>query len=344
MFLVTGGSGFIGSHFIDLLFKKNEKQIVNVDLLTSSSNFFHSKDSKRLKFYKSDICNYKKLEFIINKHKPKYVINFAAETHVDVSIESPSKFITTNIIGTSTLLKVIHKYNKEKNKSKKIKFIHISTDEVYGDLKEKKANYFRLGDSYTPSSPYSASKASSDLLIKAWNKTYDLNAIILNSSNNYGPRQNTEKLIPNVLMRSFFKKDILIYGNGNQIRDWVYVKDFAEAIYKATIKKKTKNQYLVGSGKGTSNLNLIKKIDSIIKSNHQFNTFNRISDHLKFVKDRPGHDFKYVIDNKKTIVDLNWNLQFSLEKGLFKTISYYQNFFYENKNKIKGSKFFKRKG
>jgi dTDP-glucose 4,6-dehydratase len=323
--IITGGCGFIGSSLIEFLLKKNFK-ILNLDKLTYSAN----KDINTIfkcysnySFIKTDINNSILLKNIFKKFKPDAVFHLAAESHVDRSIKNSENFIKTNILGTYSLLQIsLNYYNKLKNK--KFIFIHVSTDEVYGDLNNSKRS-FKETTPYNPSSPYSASKASSDHLVKSWGRTFNLPIIVTNCSNNYGPYQFPEKLIPHTILSALNKKKIPIYGNGKQERDWLYVGDHVEALYKILLKGKINNSYNIGSGTTFKNLEIVKKICKILtfNCNHQKNfDYAKLITH---VKDRPGHDKKYLINYSKMKKQLNWRPKTNLNDGLRYTIQWYLN-------------------
>ena len=317
--IITGGSGFIGSNLVDFLIKK-KFFVINIDKLTYSSNNYKNqlRNKKNYKLIKIDINN-KILTKIIIKHKPQAIFNLAAETHVDRSIDGPGNFIKTNINGTFNLLESLRYLKKRKINSK---LIHISTDEVYGDIKEGKRsdeNY-----KYEPSSPYSASKASADHLVKSYIRTYKLNAVISNCCNNYGPYQFPEKLIPKMISNIFNNKELPIYAKGKNSREWIYVEDHCEALFRLYLKGKSGESYNVGSGINLRNIDLVKRILSICKTMKIKIGKKTI---IKFVKDRPGHDFRYALNNKKIFKDLKWKTKIKFNEGLKKTIIWY----YENK-------------
>ena len=329
--IVTGGLGFIGSNLIKLLKKKNY-YIINIDKINYSSNIKNIPDNiQNYKFYKEDINNRTAIKNIINKYNPKIIYNLAAETHVDRSIDNPKNFIDSNILGIYNLLEVI------RNLKKKIKFIQISTDEVYGDIENKK-NSKEL-DAYNPSSPYAASKASGDLLIKSYIRTYKIFAIITNCCNNYGPNQYPEKLIPTIIYNLIRKEKIPIYGSGKNIREWIYVEDHCKALIKIGQKGLIGENYNIGSGKTFNNIEIAKiiiKIFSEIKNKYQY------KGKIKFVKDRPGHDVKYSLNSDKIKEELNWKCETNFNVGIKKTIEWYLGKF-EN-NFFKNKKFTKRLG
>ena len=317
--IVTGGAGFIGSNLVDFLIRK-KFFVINLDRLTYSSNKYKNtlRNKKNYKLIKIDINN-KILTKIIIKHKPKAIFNLAAETHVDRSIDGPGNFIKTNINGTFNLLESLRYLKKRKINSK---LIHISTDEVYGDIKEGKRSDENF--KYEPSSPYSASKASADHLVKSYIRTYKLNAVISNCCNNYGPYQFPEKLIPKMISNIFNNKELPIYAKGKNSREWIYVEDHCEALFRLYLKGKSGESYNVGSGINLRNIDLVKRILSICKTMKIKIGKKTI---IKFVKDRPGHDFRYALNNKKIFKDLKWKTKIKFNEGLKKTIIWY----YENK-------------
>ena len=312
-FLITGGLGFIGGNFLKILMKKYPKsKFLNIDKSTYAASKVLARELKKninYNFQKIDICNFNKLKIAFNKFKPDIIVHFAAESHVDNSIKAPGKFINTNIIGTYNLLKLLNK---------KIKIIHISTDEVFGEANKKS---FTENSNYAPRSPYSASKAASDHLIRAWSNTYGYNYNIVNSSNNFGPYQNKEKFIPVIINSIINKKKIPLYGNGKNIREWIYVDDFVNAI-EFLIKKNVTNQtFLIGSGYAEKNINIIKRILKIMTEEFGIKIANN---QIKYVKDRAGHDKVYKINSSK-IRKLGWKHKINLNDGLLKTIKHYIN-------------------
>ena len=319
--IVTGGLGFIGSNLIDLLLKKNYS-VINVDKATYSSNYYNVKDfknSKKYKFVKLDIKN-KNFEKILFKYKPIGIFNLAAETHVDRSIDNPDSFIQSNIVGVYNLLESFKNFTK-KNKSK---LIHISTDEVYGDILSGRSDEKY---SYQPSSPYAASKASSDHLVSSYVRTYNLPAIVTNCSNNYGPKQHPEKLIPKLIYNILNNKPLPIYGKGKNSREWIYVKDHCEALYKVFLKGKIGQFYNIGSNK---NLNNLQVTNELLKTSIKFiNTGNKVKIH--FVKDRPGHDKRYALNSNKIKTQLGWYPKTSFSVGIKLTFDWY----FRNKNYYK---------
>ena len=314
-FIVTGGSGFIGSNLVKFLLKKNYF-VINIDKLSYSANPYNLKElnkNKNYVFFKVDLNNRKKITNILNKFKPEGIFNLAAETHVDRSIDEPKNFIFSNILGTYNLLESILKYKK------KIKLIHVSTDEVYGDVIKGRSVET---SAYNPSSPYSSSKASADHLIKAYIRTYNLRAIISNCCNNYGPNQFPEKLIPKLIFNIINNKPLPIYAKGKNSREWIHVQDHCEALLKIYTNGKIGENYNVGSGMNLKNLDIAKKLMKIAKDN-SLKIGKKVK--IKFVKDRPGHDFRYALNSKKALKKLNWKAKINLNKGLIKTFNWYIN-------------------
>ena len=322
--IVTGGLGFIGSNLINILQKKYF--IINVDKVNYASNHNNIDPYiKNYKFYKQDINNKIFIKNILKKYKPSIIFNLAAETHVDRSIDGPRQFIESNIIGVFNLLEAIRGYNK------KIKLIHVSTDEVYGDLKK---NYkSKEEDSYNPSSPYSASKASGDLLIKSYIRTYKVPAVITNCCNNFGPNQYPEKLIPTIIYKILNKKSIPIYGKGENIREWIYVKDHCDALIKVAEKGVIGENYNIGSGITLNNIQIVKKIISIFKN---INYDRKVKSKILLVKDRPGHDLRYCLNSSKIRNELKWKYKSNFDQRINETIIWYidkfRNNYFKNKN------------
>ena len=335
--IVTGGLGFIGSNLIEYLIGKNYF-VINIDKSSYSANPYNLKHFKKKKyaFYKIDIGNKKKLYQILKKYRPIGIFNLAAETHVDRSIDDSKNFIKSNIIGVYNILEVLRKIKKEKKIN--IKLLHVSTDEVYGDLKSSQNASESFN--YNPSSPYSASKASADQLIKAYIRTYGIKSTIVNSCNNYGPNQFPEKFIPKIIFNLLNNKSIPVYGKGNNLREWIYVKDNCEALYRIFKKGKIGENYNVGSGIRLRNIDLVKLILSIAKKN---NVSLRNKNKILYVKDRPGHDKRYALNSNKIKKKLGWKHKTSLKKGLSHTIEWYlknKKFF----DKISNRDFTKRLG
>jgi dTDP-glucose 4,6-dehydratase len=319
--IVTGGLGFIGSNLIDLLLKK-KFYVINIDKKTYSSNLYNTKEftnSKKYRFIKLDIKD-KKFKEILFKFKPVGVFNLAAETHVDRSIDNPGSFIQSNIVGVYNLLESFKNFSK-KNKSK---LIHISTDEVYGDILTGRSHERYP---YMPSSPYAASKAASDHLVSSYVRTYNLPAIITNCSNNYGPKQHPEKLIPKLIYNILNNKSLPIYGKGKNSREWIYVMDHCEALFKVFLKGKVGEFYNIGSNKNMNNLEVTKEL--LKKSNKLIKLGNNVK--IKFVKDRPGHDIRYALNSNKIKKELGWKPKTDFSKGLKLTFDWY----YKNKSYYK---------
>jgi len=322
--IVTGGLGFIGSNLIKIL---NQKKffIINIDKASYASNKKNIPTNiQNYKFYKENINNKNFIIRILQKYKPSLVFNLAAETHVDKSIDGPKSFINSNILGVFNLLEAIRMYNK------KLKLINVSTDEVYGDINKLSS---KENDAYNPSSPYSASKASGDLLIKSYIRTYNLPAVITNCCNNYGPNQYPEKLIPTIIYKIIRNETIPIYGNGKNVREWIHVNDHCEALIKIAINGKIGESYNIGSGVKIQNIELMNKIISIFK---KINTNQKNEINFHFVKDRPGHDFRYSLNSSKLKTELKWKCKINFNEGLKDTINWYidkfnKNFF-ENKD------------
>ena len=319
-FVVTGGSGFIGSNLVKFLLRKNYF-VINIDKLSYSANPYNLKrifKNKNYRFFKQDINNQAQIYKILNRYKPNGIFNLAAETHVDRSIDNPRNFIKSNILGVYNLLETLKKYSR-KNK-KKIRLVHVSTDEVYGDIEIGKKS--KETSSYNPSSPYSATKASADLLIKSFVRTYKLPIIISNCCNNYGPNQFPEKLIPKLIYNIINNKPLPIYGKGKNSREWIHVIDHCEALLKIFFNGKIGESYNVGSNQNINNVNLTKKLLKIAK-----NKSLKINKKVKviFVKDRPGHDFRYALNSNKILKKLRWKTKISLHDGLSQTLDWYIN-------------------
>ena len=334
--IVTGGNGFIGSNLVNFFLKK-KYFVINIDKnkYAKSSYLLKNIKSKNYKFYKLDI-NDKKIFHILGRHKPDAIFNLAAETHVDRSIDSPRDFIDSNILGTFNILEQIKKYKKKYNK--KLRLIHISTDEVYGDLKKKDRS--SENSPYHPSSPYSASKASSDHLIKSYTRTYNIDAVISNCCNNYGPGQFPEKLIPTLIYNILNNNNLPIYGKGLNSREWIHVEDHCKGIFAIYKKGKNGESYNIGTGKNINNLNLTKFLLKIVKDKKILIGKNV---KIKFVKDRPGHDLRYALNCKKINKMLKWYPLKEFKSGLSETFDWYlKNYIFFNNFSKK--KFFKRLG
>lgn len=332
--LVTGGAGFIGSAVIRHIIENTEDSVVNVDKLTYAGNLeslLEIASSSKYAFEHVDICDRKELDRVFNEHQPDAVMHLAAESHVDRSIEGPSEFIQTNIVGTYNLLEASRTYwlKLDENKKRSFKFHHISTDEVYGDL-EGPTDLFTEETSYAPSSPYSASKASSDHLVRAWHRTYGLPTLVTNCSNNYGPYHFPEKLIPLVILNALEGKDLPIYGKGDQVRDWLYVEDHARALYQVAKEGLVGETYNIGGHNEKANIDVVKTICSLLEELVPDNCYSIVGGNpegfeslITYVKDRPGHDIRYAIDASKIERELGWKPEESFESGIRKTVEWY---------------------
>jgi len=327
--LITGGAGFIGSNLVRHIINQTEFSVINVDDLTYAGNLdslFDISDSSRYTFVKGNISDQIILKEVIHKYRPDKIMHLAAESHVDRSIDSPTDFIGTNIIGTFNLLEAARDYFDSLNNVKKqeFRFHHISTDEVYGDLGDTD-NFFTEQTPYSPSSPYSASKASSDHLVRAWNRTYGLPVIITNCSNNYGPRHFPEKLIPHIILSAIHGKPLPIYGNGQQVRDWLYVEDHVKALIKVVTEGAVGETYNIGGRNEKSNLEVVESICELLEELAQEKPagVNNYRDLITFVKDRPGHDVRYAIDASKIERELSCVPEETFESGLRKTVQWY---------------------
>ena len=324
--LITGGAGFIGSAFVRKAVKRKKFKILILDKLSYSSDLRNIKSALKNKnciLKKIDICNFKSLKSSLFKFSPDIVLNFAAESHVDRSIDDNKPFIETNIIGTYNLLESFRLYLKkiDKKKIKYKKFVQVSTDEVYGDL--KKGNFFTEKTKYDPSSPYSSSKASSDLLVNAWSKTYNLPTVITNCTNNYGPYQHPEKLIPHMIISALRGQKLPIYGNGLQVRDWIHVDDHVSALFKIIFNKKISIQYNIGANNPLKNITIVKKICKILDIYFKRNLNNSFALQINYVEDRPAHDTKYLVSARKIMRELNWKPKKSFNKHIEETIKWY---------------------
>lgn len=327
--LITGGAGFIGSALIRHIINKTHHKVINLDRLTYASNLVSLKKIKkneRYLFKKIDICDRSKVKKIFLKHKPHIVIHLAAETHVDRSIDGPKKFIETNIIGTYKLLEEARNYWSRLKGYRKNNFIfhHVSTDEVYGDL-EKNSDPFTEKTSYAPSSPYSATKASSDHLVRAWHRTFNLPTLITNCSNNYGPYQFPEKLIPLIILNALEGKKLPIYGKGDQIRDWLYVEDHARALLHVALNGKVGETYNIGGQNQLKNIEVVKIICNILDElkPSKFKSVSKYEQLISHVRDRPGHDKRYAMDTTKIKKELKWTPDETFTTGIKKTVEWY---------------------
>lgn len=327
-FLVTGGAGFIGSNFIPYFLESNQDvHLVNLDLLTYAGDLENLKEvgnHARYTFVKGDICDRELVASLFNQYHFQGVLHFAAESHVDNSIKNPDAFIKTNVFGTFTLLDVARNHwmdspNEYKNEFSKARFLHVSTDEVYGTL--GKIGLFTEQTAYAPNSPYSASKASSDFMVRSYFHTYGMNVVTTNCSNNYGPKQHDEKLIPTIIRKAISEENIPIYGDGQNIRDWLYVLDHCkgiELVFKNGVNGET---YNIGGRNERNNLYIANKICEILDEKKPKGTSYK--EQISFVTDRPGHDFRYAIDATKIESDLGWKADENFESGIIKTIEWY---------------------
>jgi len=329
--LITGGAGFIGSALIRHIVLSCDHKVVNLDKLTYSGNLqsleaVESNDNYI--FEQVDICDENELFRIFSQCQPDIVIHLAAESHVDRSIDSPREFIQTNIMGTFSLLEQSKKYWQSLKGSKKesFRFLHVSTDEVYGDLNGTD-DFFSEDNSYDPSSPYSATKASSDHLVRAWYRTYGLPVLVTNCSNNYGPCQFPEKLIPHIILNALSGKSLPVYGDGKQIRDWLYVGDHVLALMEVALNAKIGESYNIGGNNEIKNIEVVRKICSILDDlvPEKLNGMDSFRELITYVKDRPGHDVRYAINAQKIYKDLGWEPLENFESGIQKTVEWYLN-------------------
>lgn len=333
--LVTGGAGFIGSAVVRYLLSDTKSSVVNLDKLTYAGNLEsipESMQDQRYAFERVDICDAVELDRVFVEHQPDVVMHLAAESHVDRSIDGPGDFIQTNVVGTYTLLEASRKYwmGLTDDKKSAFRFHHISTDEVYGDLPhpdevDGELPMFTESTPYAPSSPYSASKASSDHLVRAWLRTYGLPTIVTNCSNNYGPYHFPEKLIPHVILNALSGKALPVYGDGSQIRDWLYVEDHARALVKVAIEGKVGETYNIGGHNEKRNIDVVKTICALLEElvPTKPNGVGAYQDLITYVKDRPGHDVRYAIDANKMANDLGWQPEETFETGMRKTVQWY---------------------
>ena len=325
--LITGGAGFIGSAVVRHIINSTRDTVCVVDKLTYAGNMENLStvsDSPRFLFEKNDICDKPEMDRIFSNFRPTHIMHLAAESHVDRSIDGPGEFIKTNIIGTYTLLEAARSYwSKLSDKDKEtFRFHHISTDEVYGDL-EGPEDYFRETTPYAPSSPYSASKASSDHLVRAWKRTFGLPTLVTNCSNNYGPYHFPEKLIPLIILHALDGKELPVYGQGLQVRDWLYVEDHAKALYLVATKGVPGETYNIGGHNEKQNIEVVKTICTLLDELAPRSDGKKYENQIVFVKDRPGHDLRYAIDPAKITRELNWRPQETFESGIRKTVLWY---------------------
>ncbi|QVM90728.1 dTDP-glucose 4,6-dehydratase [Pseudomonas entomophila] len=327
--LITGGAGFIGSAVVRHLIQNTDCHVANVDVLTYAGNLeslASVADSERYRFYQADICDKAHLQRIFAEFQPQAVMHLAAESHVDRSIEGPDAFIRTNVLGTATLLEVARGYwnGLAPEARAAFRFHHISTDEVFGDL-EGTDDFFTEQTPYAPSSPYSASKAGSDHLVRAWGRTYGLPVLVTNCSNNYGPHHFPEKLIPHVILNALHGKPLPVYGNGAQVRDWLHVEDHARALYTVLTRGEVGQTYNIGGHNERRNLDVVQGICALLEElqPNKPEGVQAYSDLIEFVSDRPGHDLRYAIDASKIADELGWTPQETFESGLRKTVQWY---------------------
>ncbi|WP_081001131.1 dTDP-glucose 4,6-dehydratase [Pseudomonas brassicacearum] len=327
--LVTGGAGFIGSAVIRHIISNTTDSVINVDKLTYAGNLeslAEAAQSPRYAFERVDICDRQQIDRVLNEHQPDAVMHLAAESHVDRSISGPSEFIQTNIVGTYTLLEAVRQYWLAMSDQRKasFRFHHISTDEVYGDLEGPEA-LFTESTPYQPSSPYSASKASSDHLVRAWSRTYGLPILVTNCSNNYGPYHFPEKLIPLVILNALEGKPLPVYGKGNQVRDWLYVEDHARALYKVVTEGSVGETYNIGGHNEKQNIEVVHILCTLLDELCPSSAHVPHAKLIKFVQDRPGHDQRYAIDASKIQKELGWVPEETFESGIRKTVEWYLN-------------------
>lgn len=331
MILLTGGAGFIGSAVVRHILENTNECVVNVDALTYAGNLEslpNSEHNMRYAFEQVNICDFNAIERVFSKYNPSSVMHLAAESHVDRSIDDPEIFIQTNLVGTFNMLEGARKYWNTLDESKRaiFRFHHISTDEVYGDL-EGTDDLFTEKTSYDPSSPYSASKAGSDHLVRAWGRTYGLPVLVTNCSNNYGPYHFPEKLIPLVILNALGGKSLPVYGDGLQVRDWLFVEDHARALYKVLKEGKVGETYNIGGRNEMANIDVVKIICAILDElvPNKPHGIKKYQDLITYVADRPGHDVRYAIDASKIEQELGWRPEETFESGIRKTVEWYLN-------------------
>lgn len=324
--LVTGGAGFIGSAVVRLLIQQTDHRVINVDKLTYAANLDNLKSidqSPRYTFIKADICDEPLMKELFQKHQPDAVIHLAAESHVDRSIDGPRVFMETNILGTYSLLQAARNVWKSwpEDRQQAFRFLHVSTDEVYGSLGDE--GYFTETTAYAPRSPYSASKASSDMLVRAWHHTFGLPVLVSNCSNNYGPYQFPEKLIPVIILNALKGLPLPVYGTGQNVRDWLYVEDHARALYLILQKGRVGETYNIGGHNEMKNLDLVREICRILDELIPDSVHSPHANLITFVPDRPGHDLRYAIDAGKIQRELGWTPSVTIQEGLRKTVQWY---------------------
>ncbi|WP_277052164.1 dTDP-glucose 4,6-dehydratase [Zestomonas thermotolerans] len=325
--MVTGGAGFIGSALVRYLIAKTPHKVANLDKLTYAGNLdslSNAQLSSRYQFYRADICDAAALDRAFADFQPTVVMHLAAESHVDRSIDGPAEFITTNMVGTYVLLEAARRYWGSLDPARKelFRFHHVSTDEVYGDLEESD-ELFTESTPYAPSSPYSASKASSDHLVRAWHRTYGLPILLTNCSNNYGPYHFPEKLIPHIILNALAGKPLPVYGDGRQVRDWLYVEDHARALVEVVTRGKVGETYNIGGHNEKRNLEVVETICVLLDELQPRADGRSYKEQITFVKDRPGHDRRYAIDASKIERELGWKPQETFESGIRKTVQWY---------------------
>ena len=325
--IVTGGAGFIGSAVVRHILKNTDDRVCVVDKLTYAGNLeslAEVSDSPNYRFEKVDICDGPELDRVLRSFQPDAVMHLAAESHVDRSIDGPGEFIRTNVVGTYTLLEAARRYFRTLDEAgrRAFRFHHISTDEVYGDLKGP-GDYFRETTAYAPSSPYSASKAASDHLVRAWLRTFGLPTLVTNCSNNYGPYHFPEKLIPLIILNALDGKPLPIYGRGEQIRDWLFVEDHARALYQVVIEGTPGETYNIGGNNEKTNLEVVKTLCGLLDELRPRPDGKSYAEQITFVTDRPGHDMRYAIDASKIRRELGWKPQETFESGIRKTVEWY---------------------
>jgi len=328
--LVTGGAGFIGSALVRYLIQHTNHNVVNIDKLTYAGNLESLQSvstSHRYVFERVDICDRDEIERVLREQQPDGIIHLAAESHVDRSIDGPGEFIQTNVVGTYSLLEAARAYWMQLENTRKVafRFHHVSTDEVYGDLGSDSNNFFTETTPYNPSSPYSASKASSDHLVRAWQRTYGLPTLVTNCSNNYGPYHFPEKLIPLIILNALEGKPLPVYGKGMQIRDWLYVDDHARALYEVFARGMPGETYNIGGHNEKRNIDVVKSICALLDELHPNSPITPHESLITHVRDRPGHDLRYAIDSTKIQMELEWVPQETFESGLRKTVTWYLN-------------------
>tara|TARA_B110000467_G_scaffold55832_1_gene51187 strand:+ start:12576 stop:13628 length:1053 start_codon:yes stop_codon:yes gene_type:complete len=323
--LITGGAGFIGGNFVLKQIRETQNEILNFDKLTYAGNLntlASVESNERYEFVQGDITDLAHVWETIFTFNPDAIVNFAAESHVDRSIDGPMEFLNTNIMGTAVLLESCKKYlDENSNLRDTFRFLHVSTDEVYGSLGDE--GFFTEETSYDPSSPYSASKASSDHLVRAWQRTFNVPSLITNCSNNYGPYQFPEKLIPLMILNCLSEKSLPVYGDGKNVRDWLYVEDHCDAIYSVLQNGSIGDTYNIGGNNEIQNIHIVNTICKIMDELHPRKNGEKYSQLITHVKDRPGHDFRYAIDASKIKINLNWEPKENFESGIRRTIEWY---------------------